>query len=123
MARSAGARLDSSVTTVPRTIATTIVRPAITSAVLGRSKPISPSRPASSGASPIPANRPSTEPASPISSASSTTACRICRRDAPIVRSIPNSRVRCATVIVKVLKMTKAPDEQGDEAEDEQPDP
>ena len=31
------------------------------------------------------------------------------RRDAPIVRSVANSRVRCATVIEKVLKMTNAP--------------
>ena len=109
VARTAGARLDSSVTTVPRTIATAIVRPATTSAVRGRSKPISPSRPASSGASPIPAKRPSTDPTSPIRSASWTTACRIWRRDAPIVRSMPNSRVRCATVIVNVLKMTNEP--------------
>ena len=33
----------------------------------------------------------------------------ICRRDAPIVRSVANSRVRCATVIENVLKMTNAP--------------
>ena len=33
----------------------------------------------------------------------------ICRREAPSVRSSPNSRVRCATVIEKVLKMMKAP--------------
>ena len=32
-----------------------------------------------------------------------------CRREAPIVRSVANSRVRCATVIEKVLKMTNAP--------------
>ena len=33
-------------------------------------------------------------------SASPSTACSTCRREAPIVRSIPNSRVRWATVIV-----------------------
>ena len=32
-----------------------------------------------------------------------------CRRDAPIVRSSANSRVRCATVIENVLKMMNAP--------------
>ena len=37
------------------------------------------------------------------------TACMICLRVAPIVRSRPNSRVRCATVIEKVLKMMNAP--------------
>ena len=37
------------------------------------------------------------------------TEARICRRDAPIMRSVANSRVRCATVIESVLKMTKAP--------------
>ena len=31
------------------------------------------------------------------------------RREAPTVRSVANSRVRCATVIESVLKMTKAP--------------
>ncbi len=31
------------------------------------------------------------------------------RREAPIVRSVANSRVRCATVIESVLKMTNAP--------------
>ena len=34
---------------------------------------------------------------------------RIWRRDAPSVRSIPNSRVRWATVIENVLKIWKAP--------------
>ena len=34
---------------------------------------------------------------------------RICRREAPIVRNVANSRVRWATVIEKVLKMTNAP--------------
>ena len=32
-----------------------------------------------------------------------------CRREAPIVRRVANSRVRCATVIASVLKMTKPP--------------
>ena len=34
---------------------------------------------------------------------------RTCRRDAPSVRSVASSRVRCAIVIERELKMTKAP--------------
>ena len=37
------------------------------------------------------------------------TDARIWRRDAPSVRSIPNSRVRWATVIENVLKIRNAP--------------
>ena len=44
-----------------------------------------------------------------MTSDSRITEPRICRRDAPIVRSVANSRVRCATVIENVLKMTNAP--------------
>ena len=44
----------------------------------------------------------------PITSASSTTEVMIWRRLAPSARSIPNSRVRWATVIEKVLKIRKA---------------
>ena len=49
------------------------------------------------------------EARNPMMSDSRITEPRICRRDAPIVRSVANSRVRCATVIEKVLKMTNAP--------------
>ena len=45
----------------------------------------------------------------PITSASRITERSTWRRDAPIVRSVANSRVRCATVIESVLKMTNAP--------------
>ena len=34
---------------------------------------------------------------------------RICRRDAPIVRSVANSRVRCAIVIESEFAITNAP--------------
>ena len=44
-----------------------------------------------------------------MTSASSATEPSSCRREAPIVRSVANSRMRCATVIDSVLKMTKAP--------------
>ena len=45
----------------------------------------------------------------PITSASTITEVSTWRRDAPIVRSVANSRVRCATVIESVLKITNAP--------------
>ena len=60
-------------------------------------------------ARPRPQKRPTIEAANPITSASTITDPRICRRDAPIIRSVANSRVRCATVIDSVLKMTNAP--------------
>ena len=52
---------------------------------------------------------PTTEARKPMMSASSVTAVSTWRRDAPIVRNVANSRMRCATVIDSVLKMTKAP--------------
>ena len=42
-------------------------------------------------------------------SASRTTDHSTCRRDAPIVRRVANSRVRCAIVIPSVFEITKAP--------------
>ena len=42
-------------------------------------------------------------------SASSSTDLSTCRRDAPIVRSVANSRMRCAIVIPSVFAITKAP--------------
>ncbi len=56
----------------------------------------------------------------PMTSASRSTARRICLREAPIVRSVASSRVRCATVIDIVLKMTKAPTKRATRAEGEQ---
>ncbi len=58
---------------------------------------------------PEPTNSPITDPTTPSSTPSSTTARMICPREAPSVRSRPNSRVRWATVIEKVLKMMNAP--------------
>ena len=60
-------------------------------------------------ASPSPENSPMIDASRPITSASTITEASTCRRDAPIVRSVANSRVRCATVIDSVLKITKAP--------------
>ena len=52
--------------------------------------------------------------------ASSSTERSTCRRDAPSVRSVANSRVRWATVIESVLKMTNAPTNSAIAAEREQ---
>ena len=60
-------------------------------------------------ASPMPAISPSTEASRPITTPSSTTARMTCLREPPSVRSVANSRVRCATVIDSVLKITNAP--------------
>ena len=48
-------------------------------------------------------------PTSPIRNASTSTEASTCRRQAPSVRSSPNSRMRWATVIEKVLKITNEP--------------
>ena len=50
-----------------------------------------------------------TEAIVPMTSASRITEVRICRREAPIVRRVANSRTRWATVIDSVFEMTNAP--------------
>ena len=49
------------------------------------------------------------EASSPITKPSMTTERMTCLREPPSVRSVANSRVRWATVIESVLKMTNAP--------------
>ena len=56
-----------------------------------------------------PATSPSSEASRPMTRPSSTTERLTCLREAPSVRSVANSRVRCATVIDSVLKITNAP--------------
>ena len=60
-------------------------------------------------ASRSPRNRPTTDATTPITRASTMTEPRTCRFVAPIVRSVANSRVRCAIVIDSELAMTNAP--------------
>ena len=60
-------------------------------------------------ASRYPTPRPTSAETKPMASASTTTEPSTCLREAPIVRRVANSRVRWATVIESVLKMTKAP--------------
>ena len=95
--------------TIPTPSETITVRVSSTVPLSGRSAPKALNRPSSAGARPIPASSPTTEPATPSSSPSSTTERMIWEREAPSVRSRPNSRVRWATVIENVLKMMNAP--------------
>ena len=94
---------------VPTRSETTIVRVAKTVAPCGRLIPIETKSRFSPFASSRPRKRPTTEATMPITSASTTTDQRIWRRDAPIVRRVANSRIRCAIVIPSVFAITKAP--------------
>ena len=104
----------------------------MTSAVSGKVRSNEPSSARSPTASASPTATPTSEASTPITSDSSTTARRTWPRVAPIRRSVPSSRVRCATVIDIVLTITKRADEQDHAAEaaqdprddvDEQADP
>ena len=58
---------------------------------------------------PSPITSPTTEATRPITRPSRRTERMTCLREAPSVRSVANSRVRWATVIDRVLKITKPP--------------
>ena len=77
--------------------------------MLGRSIPTALNSSLMAYAKPIPPASPAAAPSTPRVSASKPTLVRIWRRDAPSVRSSPNSRVRWATVIENVLKIWNAP--------------
>ena len=109
MARSAGHSAATIVTTTPTMSETITVRAVITVPVFGRSIPTALKSSLIPNAKPMPPASPATEPSSPSISASVPTVARIWLREAPSVRSIPNSRVRCATVIENVLKIWNAP--------------
>ena len=109
VARRAGPIAASTVTPMPTTRQTTTVCHGILRPVAGRPKPTSSKTRFRPHAKPRPRTRPTSVAASAITKASPTTVPRICRRLAPMVRSIANSRVRWATVMENVLKMMKAP--------------
>jgi hypothetical protein len=109
VARSAGRRLATRVRAVPTASETITVRVANTSPVTGRVTPLALNRASSALASPSPTKSPTAEARNPVTSPSSTTVQRTWRELAPSVRSVANSRVRCATVIESVLAMTNAP--------------
>ena len=85
------------------------MRVAITVPAFGRSIPKATNRAFMPFAMPTPSTRPTSEASRPITRPSSTTERRTCLREAPRVRNVANSRVRWATVIDRVLKITNAP--------------
>ena len=101
--------LASTVMVVPRTRLTTIVRVAKTVPACGRSIPTATKSEFMPFPTPSPRNRPMIDARRPITNPSRTTEASTWRREPPSVRSVANSRVRCATVIDSVLKMTNAP--------------
>src|SRR6266704_4570264 len=109
VARSAGMNEDTSVITTPTTIETITVRSSKTVPVDGRSMPTAPSTPRRPSAITTPNPRPIAEATSPTRPDSSSTEPSTWRRLAPRQRSRASSRVRCATMIEKVLKIRKAP--------------
>ena len=109
VARHAGIRPAISVTSVPTSIETTIVRLANTVPASGSARSIERKIASRPFATPKPTASPASEASSPIASASSSTEPRTCRRMAPTIRSSPNSRERWATVIESVLKIVNAP--------------
>ena len=103
VARSAGPRPASTVTTIPTASDTTIVRVENTVLVVGSSTPSEANSPESSWARPRPATSPIAEAIVPTTAASATTDRSTWRREAPSARSSASSRERCATVIESVL--------------------
>ncbi len=109
VARRAGKSPASTVITIPTSRLTTTVRIEKTRLEVGSPPPRASNNALSPFASNTPSARPTSEATTPITSASKRTETRTWRRDAPSVRSVASSRVRCATVIDIVLKITKAP--------------
>ena len=106
VARRAGRMLATSVMSVPSASEMMMVLGANTRPASGRSEPTSAFI---ALAMPTPAKSPTTEARRPITRPSSTTERITCLREPPSVRSVANSRVRWATVIDSVLKITNAP--------------
>ena len=94
---------------MPSSRATTHVRVSKTIAERGRSRFAAAKSAVRPFARPMPAAIPISDAVRPTANASRTTLPITCGRVAPSVRSVASSRVRCATVIDSVLKMTNAP--------------
>ncbi len=109
VARSAGRRLASSVIRIPTRSETTIVLVWNASPLFGSVNPIRSKSLNSPFARKRPRNRPVTEASTPITSDSTITDHSTCLREAPSVRRVANSRIRCAIVIESELAITKAP--------------
>ena len=96
------------------------VRPSKTRDPDGRVMPNPLSRASRPSAASTPSPSPMRDATAPTMSASASTERNTWRRLAPTMRSSASSRVRWPTVMEKVLKMVKPPDEQGDEGEDQE---
>src|SRR6188472_2429444 len=107
------------VTTVPTTMETTIVRGAKTVPAFGRSIPSATKIALSPLASPTPRKRPMADATSPMTMLSSRTERKIWRREAPIVRSVANSRA-LGDRDRDGVEDHERPDEQGDRPEGQQ---
>ena len=105
---------------MPTIIGTMTAAGVITIPDCGSSKPIALNAPVTSATKPRPATMPRIEARMPSDRASTKTVASTWREEAPSVRSIPNSRVRWATVIENVLKIRKAPTKTEMPGEDEQ---
>ena len=99
----------STVTPMPTSSETTIVRVSMTVPLSGRSAPKDLNSWSSAGASAMPPSSPSDRADHAQHQAFVDDRAHDLAREAPSVRSSPNSRVRWATVIEKVLKMMNAP--------------
>ena len=108
-ARRAGLMAETTVTPTPTTRQTITVRASNTSGPVGSVTP----KPLNSFSSPTAAStprpRPMREDRSPTIAASPMTERNTWRRLAPTMRSSASSRVRCPTMMEKVLRMVKPP--------------
>ena len=109
VARIAGRRLAPTVTMMPTTSATMIVRVSKMRPLFGSVKPIASKSQKSPLASASPRKRPTIEARTPTTTDSRRIDLRTCRREAPTVRRVASSRVRCAIVIESEFAITKAP--------------
>ena len=109
VARSAGRRLASSVTRTPTTSETTTVRGLESQAVVRQREADRVEERESPLARAEPDEEPDDAARTPITSASMMIERSSWRRDAPSVRSVASSRVRCAIVIESEFAITKLP--------------
>src|SRR4051812_27996524 len=109
VARRAGTRAATTVTTVPTSTGSQTERGSICSAVNGSASPTASMRSLSPLATTTPRPTPMADAVTPRTSASTRRLVMTCRRRAPIARSSAISRERWVTVIVKVFQMMNEP--------------
>ncbi len=107
-ARRAGTAAATTLTSVPVTTETATVKPS-SGMLPDISMPNRPNTSRSTDTRPTPAATPSTEPSTPTTTACTRIDTNTCVGEAPIARSMANSRCRWRTLIWKVLAMMKAP--------------